>query len=119
MSVLGKVSIDVGGKSYSLQYTTGALVHFEEVAGASVLEFMNERLAKSPSIKDMALIVWAGLWHNHRLELDQVYDLCDQAGGVVVMLDKAKDALTSAFPDAKPAGQGAGAKSSGKRKRAA
>lgn len=119
MSVLGKVSIDVDGKSYALQYTTGALVHFEEVAGMSVLEFMNKRLAKSPSIKDMAFVIWAGLWHNHRLELDQVYDLCDQAGGVMALTEKAKDALKLAFPDVEPAGQGAAVKPSGKRKRAA
>lgn len=122
----GDVSFEAGGKSYTLRFSTFALVKLEESLGKSLVEIMNEisRL-DTMRLKTVVALLWAGLQKHHpgTTEEDAANLIDDVGGGIAGVMPHINDAFERAFgkssgtkgtnPTQKPAnGIGTGSSSS-------
>ena len=91
-----KVTFDVGGKTYTLHYTTNAFVEFEDETGQSVLDVLGRA---DISLKTIRALVWAGLVENHEgITPKDAGRIIDEAGGLEPIMDLINGAISSALP---------------------
>jgi len=112
-AVKGEVTLEAGGETYRLSYTTNAMCELEDATGEPLGKIV-ERLsddANPPGIKTLRLLLWGALIeHQEDITVKQAGGICD-AIGMAAVGDVIGKALQAAFPDATPSGKTQASKS--------
>lgn len=96
-----KVSFEADGKTWTLQFTTNALVELEEAAGKAITELLSVEV---PTLKTVRTMFWAGLIENHpELSQKDAGRVIDAAGGFEAVMEIVNRAITAAMPEAEDA----------------
>lgn len=79
-SVKGDVEFEVGGKKYSLRFSTNVMCQLEELTGKGFITLTNELMDPGKmTMKNIRLVLWAAL-RQPDLTVEQVGDLMDEVG---------------------------------------
>jgi hypothetical protein len=98
----GEVTMEAGGETYRLAYTTNAMCELEDATGESlgkIVDRLNDP-ANPPGVKTLRLLLWAALIeHQEDMTVKGAGGICDLIGMASVgeVIGKA---LQAAFPDA-------------------
>ncbi len=95
----GEVSLEIGGTSYTLKFSTNALCVAEKVSGQKISALMDD-LGEGSLNAVRALFTAAMAKHMPNMTVEQAGDLLDEAT-VPVVTAKLTEALMIAFPTAK------------------
>lgn len=97
--ITGEVRLN-GAETFTLKFSTEALILVEEALDISVLELMT--LLRRPRLKQVRVLLWAALHERH--PLDSESEGLKRAGaliaehGLVEVLEKLAEAIKAAFP---------------------
>lgn len=99
----GEIEADIGGKTYTLCLTLGALAELESGMGASDLVALAERFeARRLSARDILRVIGCGLrGAGHALSDEDVANM-KVSGGLAAYVQIAADLLAATFGDASP-----------------
>lgn len=112
-SFKGEVSFEVDGKTYTLRYSTDALVQLEDKLDRGIVDISAEMMTwgKTPSKMRLGLIravLWAGLQDHHPdIDIKAAGELITKAGGLAAIANLVGEGMALAFPspetkDARP-----------------
>lgn len=101
--IRGKVDFEVGGKVWSLHYTTNGMCELESAAGCGAMQFL-QRLettsAQSLSFGDVRLLFWAGLQEHHpEVTVRDAGALITDLGGIGQAMDLTGQAVADSLPE--------------------
>ncbi|MBV7408205.1 gene transfer agent family protein [Maritimibacter sp. DP1N21-5] len=98
MDPRSRKTFEADGKTWTLQFTTNALVELEEAVGKKIDAFLE---AESHSLKDLRTMFWAGLIEHHpEVTQKQAGDIIDAAGGLEAIMGIINGAMTASLPEA-------------------
>ena len=90
----GEVEIELAGKQYLLRPTFEALCELEDRSSTSILEIVSSMEGGKIRLKELTLVIWAGLFGadpTTKLELKDVGDLVLRTGLTDVVQQEDKD----------------------------
>ncbi|WP_138423721.1 GTA-gp10 family protein [Maritimibacter alexandrii] len=97
MDPRAKTTFEAAGKTYTLQFTTNALVELEEATGKSVVDILE---SEQQSMKMLRAIFWAGLIEHHdTMTQKEAGAIIDAAGGLDAVMDLVNKAMTASMPE--------------------
>ena len=106
-AVKGEVTLEAGGETYRLAYTTNAMCELEDATGeplGKIVEQLGDD-ANPPGVKTLRLLLWGALIeHQEDMTIKQTGRICDDIGMSAVG-DVIGKALQAAFPDAASSGK--------------
>lgn len=94
----GEVSLTCGNTEYTLRFSTNSLCELEDASGMGVMEIGEKFDSGKFGIKDLRVILWAGLRDYHKeLSMENVGEIID-----VVTMEKAMEVTIQSFQLAFP-----------------
>lgn len=103
----GEVTLEAGGATYRLAYTTNAMCELEDATGeplARIVDRLNDP-ANPPGVKTLRLLLWAALIeHQDGMTVKDAGGICD-AIGMTEVGDVIGRALAAAFPEPTASGK--------------
>lgn len=97
----GEVTLEAGGETYRLQYTTNAMCELEDAAGKTINDLVAELgdEANPPGIKSMRVLLWAALVeHQEAITVKETGKIID-AIGIASVGSLIGESFKAAFPD--------------------
>ncbi|WP_439150831.1 GTA-gp10 family protein [Sulfitobacter sp.] len=97
----GEITLEAGGETYRLAYTTNAMCELEDATGEAlgkIVDKLNDP-SNPPGVKTLRLLLWAALIeHQEEMTVKQAGGICDEIGMARVG-EVIGEALTAAFPE--------------------
>lgn len=97
----GEVTLEAGGETYRLQFTTNAMCELEDATGKTINEVVAELsdADNPPGMKTMRVLLWAAMVeHREGVTIRDAGVICDEIG-VGNVGELIGDAFQAAFPD--------------------
>jgi hypothetical protein len=89
----GEVELKAGDKTYTLAFTINSVCELETMLDKSV----GEVVADMGRVSVVRAVLWAGLRHHHKVDLEQAGQIMHEAGAAVTA-QAINQALAMAFP---------------------
>jgi len=83
-------------KPRTIKFTTNSLANLEELLNSSMFVFLQKFESGNMGIKEIRLMLWAGLQHEEKLSIEDIGNIMDE-GDFTEICKKIGEGITNAF----------------------